>query len=1073
MKRSIFFLLLAIFSIGTSYSQTNNWIDYEQEYLKFSFKESGVYRLSYDEVRQLAGDLRNIQVYRHGREVAVLAVGLEDGSFDSADYLEFYIKANEGEQDSVVYRPHSARPNVKSNLFSDESSFFVTVGKKPGLRVQNAAFLNSSTLENWHFADDFYSFTEEWSFNNSMGLIPYLMQSYFERGENWSGKMILRDSLAQKNIFLNNYLADNSTPVTFTALVNTRSHLAQNVIFKIGERAFGEISTVGFNHYTFSTEVKPTEISNTNSFLFSSKSLLSTTYEAHSWSNLRVRYPQTIDFSGKENLILNLPVSASSASNILVSNAPQGLLAYVISESGSAVKLAVLAGDNGSVIISVPERNKVAKIFLTTKSLKAISIQKMNFVKYDQTSNFIIITHSGLAASAATYKAYRESVSGGNFKVLIADMQQLYDQFNYGERSPMAIRNFLDFQYPKAATEERYLLMLGRGVSFPDVVKTDIHRDLVPTFGYPGSDVLLSAGLHGKYNDIPLYFTGRVNATTNAQVINYLNKVKEFENTEPEMWRKQMLHLNGGNDASEINFFKRSMESLGVAAQNSLLNTQVSHIVKQSHESVENVNISRELNAGLGFIAFMGHATPTSPDLNIGFASDSRLGFNNKGKYPLMFFNGCGVGNVFHRYETLSTDWLLTADKGSIAILSNSYWSYTNTSEKYLKSLYQNLFNTSENLGLSIGKIQNKTAESVLKQNYNVFDEANIHQMLLQGDPAVVIFPLSKPDYTVAENSIQLQNTDPLKPLSEADEILLNFEINNLGKIDSTQSINLKAKITYADGLNEKVFPAKVFSTKENVYSFSIGNPDKISKIKVTIDPQGQLDELNKENNTGLLEVKWDEVKAFNQFPLIVEKDKTNPILLVLLNEEQVNTQAKVFVNPPTVSFNLQDENPLGELNQSVTAALKSPGDNGFLPINLAFLNLKLLSANSLTGEFQSPSAVGKYTLMINGTDKNGNTSGQNIFIEWEIVSEFPAVTVVPSPNPSAENLRFTIQNIPTDSDAEIQVVNMLGNVVYDQIHALKEGNNLIYLTKRLSQGTFTYSIKLKDVAFTGKVIVY
>lgn len=1059
--------------MGTSYSQTNNWIDYEQEYLKFSFKQSGVYRLDYNDVRQLGGNLGNIQVFRHGSEVAVLAVGLEDGSFDTADYLEFFLKANEGEQDSVVYRPHSARPDVKSNLFSDESSFFVTVGKKPGLRVNSGAFLNTSILENWHLADDFYSFTEEWSFNNSMGFIPYLMQSYFERGENWSGKLILKDSLAQKRIYLSNYIANNSTPVTFTALVNTRSHVAQNVSFKIGERAFGNINTVGFNHYTFSTEVKPTEISDQNSFVFSSKSSLSATYEAHSWSNLRVTYPQAIDFSGKENLILNLPVSSASASNIQIANAPEGLMAYVISESGSASKLSVRAGNNGSALISVPDRSKVKTIFLTTKSIKAASSQKMNFVKYDQTSNFVIITHSGLATSAASYKAYRESVTGGNFKVLIADMQQIYDQFNFGERSPVAIRNFLDYQYGKASVEERYLLLLGRGVSFPDVVKTDIHRDLVPTFGYPGSDVLLSAGLHGKHKDIPLYLTGRVNAATNAQVINYLNKVKGFENTEPEMWRKEILHLNGGNDASEIGFFKRSMESLGVTAENSLLNAQVSHIVKQSHESVENVNISREVNAGLGFIAFMGHATPTSPDLNIDFASDARLGFNNKGKYPLMFFNGCGVGNVFHRYETLSTDWLLAADKGSIAILANSYWSYTNTSEKYLKNLYQNLFNTSANLGLSIGKIQNSTAEEVLKQNYNVFDEANIHQMLLQGDPAVVIFPLSKPDYTVAENSIQLQNADPLKPLSEAEEILLNLEIFNLGKIDSTQSINFRAEISYAGGLIEKTFQSKVFSTRGNTSSLSIGNPEKISKVRVIIDPQGQLDELSKQNNTGLLEINWDDAKSFNQFPLIVEKDKTNPILMVLLNEEQISTNVKVFVNPPIISFTLKDENPLGELNQSITASLKLPGGNAFLPISLASLNLKLQSLNSLIGEYQSPAGIGKYALMINGRDKNGNASGQNIIIEWEIISEFSPITVVPSPNPSAENVKFTIQNIPADSEAGIQVVNMLGNVVYDERHTLKEGNNLIYLTKRLPQGTYAYSIKVKDSEITGKVIVY
>jgi hypothetical protein len=1064
MKWSLIILLWINLIYINGYSQANAWINFEQEYLKFSFSQSGVYRLYHEDLKSLSGDLNNVQVFRHGKEVAVIAYGLQDGSFDSLDYLEFFLKANEGEQDSVVYRPHAARPEVKSNLFSDISCFFVTVGKSPGLRLSSKPFVNSSTLETWHLADDFYSFTEEWSFNNTTGLTPYLMQSYFERGENWTGKLIYKDSLAQYRVSLKNYLSDINVPVNFSALVNTRSHVDQNVTFYIGNRPFGRIETVGFNHYLTSTLINKDEISPEDSFIFSSKSSLSSSYQAHSWSNFRVSYPQKIDFKGLDFFTIHLPQFELNTSNIVVENAPNGILAYGLLDSGILVKLSVNSIENRKAVISVPDRKLTDKIFL----------------KYDQASNFIIITHSGLLPSAELYKDYRESSHGGNYKVLVAEMQQLYDQFNYGERSPIAIRNFLDYQYGFENNGDRYLLLLGRGVSFPEVIKNEIANDLVPTVGYPGSDALHSAGLRGKNSNVPLYLTGRIDAKTNDQVINYLNKVKEFEKSESAIWRKNVLHLNGGQNVTEINSFKRSLELLGEEAKNSHVNAEVSHIFKTSHESIENVNISKEVNAGLGFVTFVGHAAPTYPDLNIGFVSDPKLGFNNKGKYPLMFFNGCGVGNIFNRYETLSSDWLLTPDKGSIAILANSFWSYMRTSERYLKILYKNIFNTSGNLGLSIGKIQSNTAEEIANQEYillevdNIpFDEANLHQMILQGDPSLVIFPFSEPDYSVDESSIQLQNTDALKSLEGAKEILLNFSIFNLGRIDSSVSIPIKAEIIFDNGVLEKSIVGSVTSTKHNAFSLRMEKPDTISKIKISIDPEGKIIELSKTNNYGEIVVKWDEAKTLYQYPLMVEKDKTNPILLVRLNDEYVDSQWKTFVTPPKISFSLIDENPLDEIYSSITAALKSPGDTKFNPISVASLNLSLSAANVLTGDYQSPSDIGKYMFMINGTDRNGNSSGQNIYIEWEVVDEFSEISVVPSPNPSTENVIFVFRSVPSDSEARIQIFNIAGNIVYDEKLHLKEGNSSIYLIKSLGKGAYAYRISLNGLEFLGKLIVY
>jgi hypothetical protein len=66
--------------------------------------------------------------------------------------------------------------------------------------------------------------------------------------------------------------------------------------------------------------------------------------------------------------------------------------------------------------------------------------------------NYVIITHHSLRGPAVGYtdpvKAYAEYRSwpdGGGFDTLIVNIDQLYDQFNYGEPSPRAIFQFMKF----------------------------------------------------------------------------------------------------------------------------------------------------------------------------------------------------------------------------------------------------------------------------------------------------------------------------------------------------------------------------------------------------------------------------------------------------------------------------------------------------------------------------------------------------------------------------------------------------------------------------------------------------
>src|SRR5690606_15494943 len=146
-------------------------------------------------------------------------------------------------------------------------------------------------------------------------------------------------------------------------------------------------------------------------------------------------------------------------------------------------------------------------------------------------------------------------------------------------------------------------------------------------------DVIFSAdvGAGQRHPRIP---TGRIAATTPAEVAIYLNKVKEMEALEySELWRKDLVHLSGGASSSQQQLFRNFVEGFKQVAENIYLGGAVTTLSKKTNNDTELINIAEEINAGKSLITFFGHSSSSATDIEIGFASNSALGYNNKARY--------------------------------------------------------------------------------------------------------------------------------------------------------------------------------------------------------------------------------------------------------------------------------------------------------------------------------------------------------------------------------------------------------------------------------------------------------
>lgn len=1068
-------LVMAVHCLIAQDKYANHWIVPDQDYIKIPFRASGVYRLQYKDIVNLPGAVSrpaDIQVFQRGQEISKTPAGLADGRFNEGDYYEFFLRANQGEQDSVLYRPHSAWPGTPVNIYSDDSYIFVTVGKIPGTISRGYPYEPLGETEDFHIAGEMTVFADEWSYyNTSSAFLPTVSHSFFQPAEGHTGVALIGDAGKKERIKLRDYLPKQEWPVRFDALIFTRSNVTHRITASINDRTIADINVYGFSEQRPSALLTAEDLGLDNSFEFATRSLINAGNASHSWTTYKVTYPQLLSVKNRDTLTANLPAGRTGRSQLLISGDSVSVV-YDVTDPLHSVRLP-FEKDGENTRAYIDRRQEVARVYIARAAFEFGSGTAVKFTPvFFSEANYLILTHSSLWSSAGQYRDYRRSAAGGGYNVELVDVQNIYDQFNYGEKSPVALREFLRYQLKDNPAKDCFLLLIGHAYGIESFVKRP-DRDvvnLVPAVGYPGSDHLLSTGLGVWGADVQAFMTGRIDATNNEAVLGYLAKVKEYESQPVEDWRKKILQMNGGRTVEEINGLKNIMIGYAREAQDSESNMSIEHLYKRTLENVENVDISRQVNEGVGFINFMGHGSNTQIDLNIGNASDALQGYNNKGRYPLMYFNGCGVGNIyqFGALVPLGLDWLITPDRGGIVVIANSHWSWTSSSSRYLDRMYHNFYTAMP--GQPVGRIHRQNIAEVMEQYSSPYDVSNSHQSILQGDPAIVIFPFADPDYTPAAGTLQISSENGLSSLRDASRVVVSSRVDNLGRIRADQSVNVKLTLDYGNSQEVRSRSVTITNSFGSVFTDTLDVlPDsRLRSVKLTLDEPGQIAEGNEDNNEAVLDIDWEDARNYAVYPYSPYKDVVNPVLTVQINDRPALGE-NTYSTPPVVSFVLVDENTLEPDSTVIRAYIKSPGSEGFSEVGLDELHLVNDGHNRVKGWILSPGEQGSYELLINGYDRNGNASGRNYTVRWHIGEVEQAVSV--SPNPASDYIKILLYS-RGDTEAGIIIADMSGRVQYSGRQAVRDGRNELYLPRRFDPGLYAYQVTTAAGTYSGRVVV-
>ncbi len=837
MKRIVAFLMLLLVSLTSSAQKYGNeWIDYTQKYYAFYISSDGLYKLDYTTIRSSGIDVKsftssNIQLMGREREIPIQVVDGGDNKLDSGDYILFHAKRNDGWLDSSLYQQPKDIGNPSYSLVSDGLYYFFTWNtKNNNLRFTNEPavdYVNYAPTNYWISKNVYYDinyYSESMDVNNLSSTFYLPGEGFCSNKDGVASNVSLNLTLFDPNLLYRGVDAPNGTMDSkITSHSAAQFKLKGNHHFqykwKNSNKILVDTIFVGHKYIHHELVLPIQDLKNDNVLNWSILNDQGALTDNQGINWIGYTYPKKTNLEGAKYGDYWLDNSKSSPKiNLSITN--HKLTKPIIFTLGNQPvwgrPTLSVTGDYNVLLPNTTDGSQ-HEIIITDESLIQ-SISSLNavngtgtFIDYDAISSeraIIMIYPNVLKASAAQYAAYRTSPDGGNHNVVFANAEELYLQFGGGiPKHFIAFRRFCYKMYVQSLNKPHALLLLGKGVHNKGLrnqnvgavgnVQNNSSISILPTFGYPSTDNGFTAKLEG--NIAPLFATGRISVNTDGELLNYLSKIKEYENEQNQSsiynsstkdWQKHVLHLSGGSTTEEQLNFTKYLKNLEGIIEKNKFGGEVFSYTKKSSAPIDPVNLSninKRIEDGLSLITFFGHSSASSFNVAIQDPSD----WNNKGKYPVVIANGCDAGELFIANQTLSENYVNTVNSGAVGFLSPGILSYDSYLNKYSTLLYTEI--SINSYGDYLGKQIKNTIESMCLNDPNRLNEITSYGFILNGDPLIRVNYHNKPEIEITNQSIQVL---PKEVALSLDSLKIQVSIKNLGRsFSDTVSVELHRKM--------------------------------------------------------------------------------------------------------------------------------------------------------------------------------------------------------------------------------------------------------------------------------------
>lgn len=344
-------------------------------------------------------------------------------------------------------------------------------------------------------------------------------------------------------------------------------------------------------------------------------------------------------------------------------------------------------------------------------------------------AEYVVITPEEFRNTAQKLADYRKSKG---LTTMVATLEDIYESFNFGLASPLAIRDFLANAYSNwSGKKPKYAVLIGKGTyDYKDYL--GFGDNLFPVILAKTSQGLFAADkefgdVTGNYG-IPEIAIGRLPVISNAELQSMIDKIKAYENSQGSWTDKALMIADNTDDAGD---FAAGCDDL--AALTGGYQAQKIYLADPAQAGETRSRIITAFNSGAALVNYCGHAGLEQLATENIFNVTDAARLQNGSQLPLMVMLTCVAGRFeIPGFTSLGEALLLNEDGGSAGGLIPSGAALHSQSLRLGEEFYKVAF---RGKGLSAGLALVQAMKNYI-QHGGVSSLLNIYNWL--GDPALM-----------------------------------------------------------------------------------------------------------------------------------------------------------------------------------------------------------------------------------------------------------------------------------------------------------------------------------------------
>jgi len=382
------------------------------------------------------------------------------------------------------------------------------------------------------------------------------------------------------------------------------------------------------------------------------------------------------------------------------------------------------SGDKYAVAVTAPGQGPRTLLALTDQRIKRpVSITShvpSNLKNKKNKANMVIISRREFFPSLEPLKALRESQG---LIVAMVDIDDIYAEFNNGERSPQAVKDFLSYATTTWKKKPRFVMFGGHASFDPKNYLGLGDSDLVPT-KLIDTDLLETSWdeFFGDFDGDGLsdLAIGRLPFRTAEEAALMVSKIISYESSSSS---NEALFVADNNDAFD---FEAASSQIRGLMPSSLKAIQINR--GRLDPSAAKAELIASINRGQKLVNYIGHGSLNQWKGDL-LTNDDALALTNGGRLPLFVMMTCLNG--YHQDAAMDSlgESLLKAQRGgAVAVWASSGMTSPESQQAVNRDFYGLLFGQKLTLGEAVMRAKSGATNTDVRRTW-----------VLLGDPAMRI----------------------------------------------------------------------------------------------------------------------------------------------------------------------------------------------------------------------------------------------------------------------------------------------------------------------------------------------